>query len=52
MATLKKLSNRPTGVPQAAAAIGDGFGLAVQWYPEAGEDLRVIDALVSAARLP
>ncbi|MET8678707.1 gamma-glutamyl-gamma-aminobutyrate hydrolase family protein [Streptomyces sp. NPDC004647] len=31
-------------------ADGDGFVLAVQWHPEAGEDLRVMQALVSAAR--
>ncbi|MGP3980346.1 gamma-glutamyl-gamma-aminobutyrate hydrolase family protein [Streptomyces sp. KR80] len=29
---------------------GDGFVLAVQWHPEAGEDLRVMEALVAAAR--
>ncbi|MGP4004757.1 gamma-glutamyl-gamma-aminobutyrate hydrolase family protein, partial [Streptomyces sp. 8N706] len=31
-------------------ADGDGFVLAVQWHPEAGEDLRVMEALVTAAR--
>lgn len=31
-------------------ADGDGFVLAVQWHPEAGEDLRVMEALVAAAR--
>ncbi|SHM93025.1 gamma-glutamyl-gamma-aminobutyrate hydrolase family protein [Actinacidiphila paucisporea] len=31
---------------------GDGFVLAVQWHPEAGDDLRVLTALVTAARQP
>ncbi|MFI1964746.1 gamma-glutamyl-gamma-aminobutyrate hydrolase family protein [Streptomyces pathocidini] len=30
-------------------ADGDGFVLAVQWHPEAGEDLRLMEALISAA---
>lgn len=29
---------------------GRGFALAVQWHPEAGDDPRVMDALVAAAR--
>ncbi|MFG3119293.1 gamma-glutamyl-gamma-aminobutyrate hydrolase family protein [Streptomyces sp. NPDC048197] len=29
---------------------GPGFALAVQWHPEAGDDTRVMDALVAAAR--
>lgn len=29
---------------------GRGFALAVQWHPEAGDDTRVMDALVAAAR--
>ncbi|MFG2192318.1 gamma-glutamyl-gamma-aminobutyrate hydrolase family protein [Streptomyces sp. NPDC048639] len=29
---------------------GSGFVLAVQWHPEAGEDLRLMEALVEAAR--
>ncbi|MEU6081212.1 gamma-glutamyl-gamma-aminobutyrate hydrolase family protein [Streptomyces sp. NPDC047108] len=31
-------------------AEGGGFVLAVQWHPEAGEDLRLMEALVEAAR--
>ncbi|MFJ9850914.1 gamma-glutamyl-gamma-aminobutyrate hydrolase family protein [Streptomyces sp. NPDC101150] len=30
--------------------IAHGFALAVQWHPEAGDDPRVMDALVAAAR--
>ena len=29
---------------------GPGFALAVQWHPEAGEDLRLFQALIAAAR--
>jgi putative glutamine amidotransferase len=38
------------GTPEAVeVADGDGFVLGVQWHPEAGEDVRVMRALVSAA---
>jgi putative glutamine amidotransferase len=36
--------------PDPAAARGTGFLLAVQWHPEAGEDPRLFEALVDAAR--
>ncbi|WP_432092602.1 gamma-glutamyl-gamma-aminobutyrate hydrolase family protein [Streptomyces sp. bgisy100] len=39
------------GTPEAVELPdADGFVLAVQWHPEAGEDLRVMEALVAAAR--
>jgi putative glutamine amidotransferase len=34
------------------AVEGSGFVLAVQWHPEQGADLRVMQALVEAARVP
>jgi putative glutamine amidotransferase len=36
--------------PEPAEASGTGFLLAVQWHPEAGDDPRLFDALIRAAR--
>jgi len=36
--------------PDPAEASGTGFLLAVQWHPEAGDDPRLFDALIRAAR--
>ena len=39
------------GTPEAVEPeTGDGFVMAVQWHPEAGDDLRIMTALVAAAR--
>jgi len=39
------------GTPEAVEPeAGDGFVMAVQWHPEAGDDLRIMTALVAAAR--
>jgi putative glutamine amidotransferase len=35
--------------PDPAAGGGTGFLLAVQWHPEAGDDLRLFEALILAA---
>jgi len=35
-----------------AVEAGDGFVVGVQWHPEQGEDLRVMQALVHATRVP
>lgn len=37
-------------VVEALEVQGHRFGLGVQWHPEAGEDVRLFEALVSAAR--
>lgn len=39
------------GTVEAVESHGPGFVLGVQWHPEQGEDLRVMEALVTAARL-
>lgn len=35
--------------PATAGAVGEGWVLGVQWHPEAGDDVRVMRALVEAA---
>ncbi len=36
--------------PGPVASGGPGFLIAVQWHPEAGDDLRLFEALIDAAR--
>jgi putative glutamine amidotransferase len=38
------------GTPEAVEAPDRRFALGVLWHPEAGEDLRLFEALVAAAR--
>jgi putative glutamine amidotransferase len=48
---LRTCAQAEDGTPEALEPADEGgFVLAVQWHPEAGEDLRVMKALVAAAR--
>jgi putative glutamine amidotransferase len=40
----------PDQVVEAVELQGHKFGLAVQWHPEEGDDARIFEALVAAAK--
>jgi putative glutamine amidotransferase len=48
--TLVASAHAEDGTVEAVEVSGAGWALGVQWHPEAGEDMRVMSALVAAAR--
>ncbi|MFI2349996.1 gamma-glutamyl-gamma-aminobutyrate hydrolase family protein [Streptomyces sp. NPDC019443] len=48
--TLVASAHAEDGTVEAVELSGAGWALGVQWHPEAGDDMRVMSALVAAAR--
>jgi putative glutamine amidotransferase len=48
--TLVASAHAEDGTVEAVEMSGAGWALGVQWHPEAGDDMRVMSALVAAAR--